>query len=39
MNIPIQKEPETQGLKGLSIASLIVDIGAASSVIKGLVVR
>ena len=39
MDTPIQKEYETQKLKGLSIASLIVEIGAASSVIKGLVLR
>jgi hypothetical protein len=39
MNIPIQKEPETQGLKRFSLTSFILEIGAASSVIKGLVLR
>ncbi len=39
MGTPIQKEYETQKLKGLSIASSIVEIGVARSVIKELVLR
>jgi hypothetical protein len=39
MNIPIQRAPEMQELKRFSLTSFIVEIGAASSVIKELVLE